>query len=268
MTYSSILYEVEDGVAVVTLNNPAKRNAVSPAMEREFRQALEAASDDPAVRAIVVTGAGHSFCVGGDVESMGETNKGNAAITPQPPRSDALDENYVRGLTWMLRIAKPIVAAINGAAAGYGFNITLFCDLRYMVDKAKMTTAYARRGLVAETGSQWMLPRLIGPMNALDLLLTARTVTGAEAAELGLVRALPAEGFLEAVVEKAREIAKWSSPRSTAVIRRQVYDSLHQSLAQSHYLGEIEEAASFTSEDAAEGIAHFLEGREPRFTGR
>lgn len=268
MATDKILLEVTDGVAVVTINNPERRNAFSMAMAEEMRAVFQAAEEDPAAKVIVLTGSGHSFCIGGDVETMGDTNIGYAAQAITPPASDDIEENYTRGVTWLLAVKKPVIAAINGAAAGFGFNLTLFCDIRFMVESAKLTTAYARRGLVAEQGAQWLLPRLIGPMNALDLLLTARTVTGAYADKLGLVRALPAEGFMEAVMAYARELAVWSSPRSTAVIRRQVYDALDQSLAEAFYRGEIEEAASFVSEDAKEGIDSFLEKREPRFSGR
>ncbi len=167
----------------------------------------------------------------------------------------------------MLRLPKPIFAAINGPAAGIGLCFTLFCDFRYMAQGAKLTTAFARRGLVAEHGSSWMLPRLVGPTHALDLLFSARAVMTDEAAAMGLVKSLPADDFLESVQRIARELVHTSSPRAIGVMKRQVYDSLFQSLDEAWRLADKEMVASFTSEDFREGVAHFLEKRPPAFTG-
>jgi enoyl-CoA hydratase/carnithine racemase len=137
-----------------------------------------------------------------------------------------------------------------------------------MAAGAKLTTSFARRGLIAEHGISWMLPRLIGPMNAMDLLLSARTVQAEEAAALGLVRVLPAEGFTEAVQARAAEIASLSSPRSTRIIKRQVYEALFQSLAEATAVANREQALCRDTEDFREGVAHYVEKRAPNFTGR
>ena len=163
---------------------------------------------------------------------------------------------------------KPVIAGINGPVAGIGLVLTLYCDIRYMAAGAKLTTAFARRGLIAEHGISWMLPRLIGPMNALDLLLSARTIEAEEAGALGLVRVLPAERFAEAVQARAAEIANLSSPRSTRIIKSQVYEALFQSLAEATAIANREQAICRDTEDFREGVAHYVEKREPHFTGR
>jgi enoyl-CoA hydratase/carnithine racemase len=161
-----------------------------------------------------------------------------------------------------------VLAGINGAVAGIGLVLTLYCDIRYMAAGAKLTTAFARRGLIAEHGISWMLPRLIGPMNAMDLLLSARTVQAEEAGAMGLVRVLPAEGFAEAVQGQAADIANLSSPRSTRIIKRQVYEGLFQSLAEATAIANREQEICRDTEDFREGVAHYVEKRAPSFTGR
>jgi enoyl-CoA hydratase/carnithine racemase len=272
MQYQEILYSINQQVATITLNRPEKLNAWTPTMDQEVRSALEAAQQDAQVRAIVITGAGRGFCAGADMNRLASISDEGLPETPSTPgadsESESLEENYAQRFSYMLRISKPIVAAINGPVAGIGLCMALFCDLRYMAADTKLTTAFARRGLIAEHGISWMLPRLIGPMNALDLLYSARTVKTAEAAEMGLVKELPAEGFLETVQANVAELVTLSSPRSLGVIKRQVFDSLFQSLAQAWQVADEEMHKSLASEDFKEGVAHFVEKRAPRFTGR
>lgn len=259
--YERLLYDVTDHVATISLYNPEQRNACGPVMEAELRAALKAAGDDQDVRVIVLTGHGSSFCVGADMSALQNIDD---AVLPDP---DDFEGNYGHRLTYILATPKPVIAAINGAAAGVGVSISAYCDFRYMASNAKLSTSFARRGLVAEHGMSWMLPRLVGPMNALDLLMTGRVVTADEAERLGLVRTLPAETFMADVMNIARELATYSSPRSTAIIKRQVYDGLFQDLGEATGLALIEELRSFESEDFKEGIAHFVERRAPAFTG-
>ena len=163
---------------------------------------------------------------------------------------------------------KPLIAGINGAVAGIGLVLTLYCDIRYMAAGAKLTTAFARRGLIAEHGISWMLPRLIGPMHALDLLLSARVIEAEEAERMGLVHVLPAKDFAAGVQQRAAEIANLSSPRSVRIIKRQVYEGLFQSLAEATAIANREQEVCRSTEDFREGVAHYLEKRPPNFSGR
>lgn len=267
--YTEITYAVANRVATVTLNRPERLNAWTATMADELQAALKAAETNPDVRAIVITGAGKGFCAGADMAKLSSAAAGKVGlIATEAPDVDGLAANFAQKCSYLLRISKPIIAAINGSVAGIGLVIATYCDLRYMAQGAKLTTAFARRGLVAEHGMAWLLPKLIGPMNALDLLYSARSVDAAEAERMGLVRLLPAEGFLEAVQAKAGEIANLSSPRSTAIIKRQVYDAFFQSLAEATQIANREQEACRDTEDFREGVAHFVEKRKPNFTGR
>jgi enoyl-CoA hydratase/carnithine racemase len=259
-------FEVVDRVATITLDRPDRMNAWTPLMESELRRLLALASDTDEVRAIVITGAGKGFCAGADMGRLSGTATGTSASPAvlAPENDDDLKQRY----SYLLAVPKPIIAGINGAVAGVGLCIVLYCDLRYMAAGAKMTTAFARRGLIAEHGSAWMLPRLIGPLNAADLLLSGRTIVTAEAERLGLVRMLPTENFREAVQQKASELANLCSPRSMRVIKQQLALAHGQTLAEATQLANREVAASRGTEDFREGVAHFVEKRAPRFTGK
>jgi enoyl-CoA hydratase/carnithine racemase len=267
MIYSDILYGVDDFVATITFNRPDKLNAWTAQMEADVRRAVEEAATNEAVRAIVLTGAGRGFCAGADMSIL-STISTEAKPSGTTSKKDNYGGNFDQRFSYLLAIPKPIFAAINGPIAGIAVCLSLFCDFRYMAEGAKLTTAFARRGLVAEHGISWMLPRLIGTMNALDLLHSARAVEAVEAERLGLVRQLPADGFLQRVQATARELVTTSSPRSISVIKRQVYQSYFQSLAEAWALADVEMTKSFGSEDFKEGTAHFVEKRPAVFTGR
>src|SRR5204863_6547367 len=210
---------VADGVALLTLNRPERLNAWTAEMEREYFDALEQCGASADVRVIVVTGAGRGFCAGADMQDLqgisnaaegteisDEDANGTAPRGGEGGNGAGRPASERRPQTLPLSIPKPIIAAINGPCAGIGLVQALMCDLRFAADDAKLTTAFARRGLVAEHGISWMLPRLVGPARALDLLLSARVVLGAEAAQLGLVnRAVPAELLMNAALAYARE---------------------------------------------------------------
>jgi enoyl-CoA hydratase/carnithine racemase len=267
MAYTDILYGVEDHVATITLNRPDKLNAWTAEMDADVRHAVEAAATDDKARAIVITGAGRGFCAGADMSRLSRISTGGGAgNVVQMARSNP--DNFDQKFSYFLAVPKPIFAAINGPIAGIAVCFSLFCDFRYMAEGAKLTTAFAKRGLIAEHGSSWMLPRLIGPMNALDLLYSARTVEAAEAERLGLVRRLPAENFLANVQSIARDLVTTSSPRSIGVIKRQVFQSYFQSLSEAWAVADKEMVESFRSEDFKEGVAHFVEKRAAAFTGR
>src|SRR5580704_7555123 len=250
--------EVRDGVALITLNRPERLNAWTGEMERAYFGTLEecGAADD--VRVIVVTGAGRGFCAGADMQDLQAIGDGDV------PAGEAFER---RPQTYPLTIPKPIIAAINGPCAGIGLVQALMCDLRFVAAEAKLTTAFARRGLVAEHGISWILPRLVGPARALDLLLSGRVVLAAEAADLGLVnRTFAPEKLLEEVLAYARELAVNCSPASMATMKRQVYADLERPLTDA--LGQADRLmlASFGAPDFVEGVSSFVERREPRFT--
>jgi enoyl-CoA hydratase/carnithine racemase len=278
MAYEEILYEVSDHVATVTLNRPTKLNAWTMTMEKEVQRAMLAAGADDAVRVIVLTGAGRGFCAGADMANLdglaqsadnGERLKqimsDHLAGTPQKGVRPDFQKTY----SYMPAIEKPIIGAINGAAAGLGLVISLYCDLRIASDQAKFSTAFARRGLIAEHGISWLLPRLVGVANALDLLFSARLIDAAEAHHMGLVsRVIPHEQFAAEVRKYAVELAASASPRSTRVIKRQVYNALFQTLGEAIEVANEEMLKSFKSDDFKEGVAHFLQKRAPAFTGK
>jgi len=267
--YQDILYGVRERVATITLHRPDRLNAYTPSMGEELRAALLRADRDEEVRAIILTGAGRGFCAGADMARLSAAVAGKTSLkVSEPAPSAGLAANFAQRNSYILAISKPIIAAINGAVAGIGLVLSLYCDIRYMAAGAKLTTAFARRGLIAEHGISWMLPRLIGPMNALDLLLSARVLEAEEAERMGLVRVLPRDGFAEAVHARAAEIANLSSPRSARIIKRQVYEGLFQSLAEATAIANREQEVCRETEDFREGVAHYLEKRPPQFSGR
>jgi enoyl-CoA hydratase/carnithine racemase len=272
---------VRNGVALITLNRPEKLNAWTAAMERSVKRAIGTAAADEAVRVIVVTGAGRGFCAGADMGLLQGLSEGADDPSAQTPtvRPSALDSAVAPGpdvaahynvrFGYLMSIRKPIIAAINGPCAGVGFAFVLYCDLRFASAQAKLLTAFARRGLIAEHGSSWLLPRLIGPSQALDLLLSARPLTGDEAERIGLVnKAFAHDQFMTEVLGYARMLVETVSPRSMAVIKAQVWKGLFQDLEGAVQTADREMLASFAGADFKEGVAHFVEKRAPRFTGR
>ncbi len=250
--------QIEDGVALLTLNRPDRLNAWTGEMEHEYFALLEQCVSDEHVRAIVVTGAGRGFCAGADMQQLQALGDGNVD-------TDAAARER-RPQTFPLSIPKPIIAAINGACAGIGLVQALMCDVRFAADGAKLTTAFARRGLIAEHGISWMLPRLVGPARALDLLLSGRVVLADEAHTLGLVnRVLAPDALLDAALAYARELAVNCSPASMATMKRQVYAALDQTLPAALADADQLMLASFAAPDFVEGVASFVERRDPRF---
>ncbi|SCB27289.1 Enoyl-CoA hydratase/carnithine racemase [Bradyrhizobium yuanmingense] len=260
-------FEVSDRVATITFDRPDKMNAWTPVMESELRRLMTIACEDGDVRAIVITGAGRGFCAGADMVRLSDASSGNAASAASVVCPDT-DDDLAQRYSYLLAVPKPVIAGINGAIAGVGLCIALYCDLRYMAAGAKLTTSFARRGLIAEHGSAWMLRQLIGPMNAADLLLSGRVVEAAEAERLGLVRMLPADTFRETVQQTASDFANLCSPRSMRIIKQQLTAAPRQTLAEATQLANTEVAICREAEDFKEGVAHFVEKRAPRFTGK
>ena len=278
MSYQEVLYDVAERIATITLYRPDKLNAWTARMGREVRSAMEAADGDDGVRVIILTGEGKGFCAGADMSLLAgvAAGEGFAEGAAQELRhqtashaSQRVPPDFQGTHSYFPSLRKPVIAAINGHAVGLGLVIALYCDLRFACTEAKLSTAFARRGLIAEFGAAWMLPRLIGVPNAMDLLLSGRTVGAAEALRLGLVsRVFPADVFVEDVRTYARELATQVSPRSTATIKQQVYRAMFQTLEEAILSADQAMVDSLQSEDFKEGLAHFYEKRAPSFTGR
>ena len=277
MAHEQILYTVADRVATITLNRPDKLNAWTATMEREVRSAVEAADADDSVRVIVLTGAGRGFCAGADMSLLGTVAK--QGVTDQlkqralqnagTGKQERLRADFQNKYSYFLATKKPVIAAVNGPVVGLGLVIALYCDLRFASDAARFSTVFARRGLIAEYGMAWMLPRVTGHSNALDLLFSGRTIDAPEALRMGLAnRVFPHETFHEQVYDYARDLASNVSPRSLAVIKRQVYEAMFQSLQEAFEASEREMLASLDSLDFKEGVAHYIEKRSPAFVGR
>jgi len=234
-------------VAVLTLNRPERLNAWTPEMGRVYFEALDECAASEEVRVIVVTGAGRGFCAGADMQDLQALGEGSGQAT-----TAAYDP---RPQTFPLSVPKPILAAINGPCAGIGLVLALMCDIRFAAAHAKLTTAFA-----------WMLPRLVGPARALDLLLSGRVVLGEEAAGLGLVnRAVEPEELLGEAMAYARELAVNCSPASMAAMKRQVYADLQRGLPDALAEADRLMVESFGAPDFSEGVASFLERRDARF---
>ena len=268
MTTQETQYTVADRVATITLNRPDRLNAWTRNMEKEVRQAMETAAADDNVRVVVVTGAGRGFCAGADMSLLQDV--ADKGLHPLPDAANGgVADDFQRQYSYFPSVPKPIIAAVNGPCVGLGFVIAMFCDLRIASDEAKFGTAFARRGLIAEYGLAWLLPRIAGHANAMDILLSARIFGAQEALSMGVVNQVePAAAFPDAVTAYARELANKVSPRSMAVIKRQVYAGMTQTLGQALDVATIEMRASLQCEDFKEGVAHFVEKRAPAFTGR
>jgi len=275
MSTQEILYSVAGRVATITLNRPDKLNAWTRTMEAEVRQATEEAAADDGVRAIVITGAGRGFCAGADMSLLQSVvDRGTHPLPVSPDASDTalrsdVRADFQRQYSYFPAIPKPVIAAINGPAVGLGFVIAMFCDLRFASQDAKFGTAFAKRGLVAEYGLAWLLPRIAGHAHALDVLLSARIFDAQEALRMGMVnQVFPAGEFMDSVYAYAKGLADTVSPRSMKVIKRQVYEAMFQTLGEAVDTSTEEMRASFECEDFKEGVAHFMEKRAPAFTGR
>jgi len=277
MPFTEVLYDVSEQIATVTLNRPDRLNAWTSTMGHEVLDAMQQAERDENVRVIVLTGAGRGFCAGADLDdlawikdldfSTGDVDELKARMFPDPGRTDARPD-FATMHTYFPSIDKPIIAAINGPSVGLGMVFPLYCDVRIGSDRAKFSSAFSRRGLIAEYGMAWMLPKLIGLPNAMDLLVSARLIDAEEALAMGLLnRIVPHDSLMDTVREYAKDLATNVSPRSMAVIKRQMYSGLFQTLRESVDLASEEMVASMGSADFREGVAHFLEKRPPKFTG-
>jgi enoyl-CoA hydratase/carnithine racemase len=288
------LYEVDRGVALVTLNRPDRLNAWTARMELEYRASLAEADDDPEVRVVVVTGAGRGFCAGADTKALTgivETGRygsrqvagvGSASEQPAAERQGApatqseaisnaghgVRKDYEHGFSYPYGLRKPLIAAVNGPAAGVGFVLACFADLRFAAAGAKLTTSFGRLGLPAEHGVSWVLSRLVGTARAADLLFSSRVVLAEEAERMGLVNAvLPPDELLPHTLDYARRIAGEISPWSLEALKRQLYADQLRSLDEAATDAERLMMESFDSPDFKEGVAALTDKRPPNFGG-
>jgi enoyl-CoA hydratase/carnithine racemase len=270
MDLKTIRYDVEDRVATITLARPERLNAWTSRMHTEYRWAVAQAEADPAVWVIVVTGDGRGFCAGADARALsGHVDRGGY----DPGTEDDLarpgygvDPELDRDFAFHFGLTKPVIAAINGPAAGVGFVLACYCDLRYAAAGAKLTTAHGKLNLPAEYGLSWLLPRLVGLTHANDLLLSSRTFLAEEGVTMGLINAVVEPGeLLDHTYRSARSMANTVSRGSLAATKRQIYLDLHRGLGAS-----IDESAArlsqmMTEPDFAEGVAALTERRPPQF---
>jgi enoyl-CoA hydratase/carnithine racemase len=261
----AVLYKVSaSGVAVLTLNRPERLNTWGGDIATGFYSSLDRAEKDPAVRVIVVTGRGKAFCAGAQLGSMGTVAESLEKTTYQ----DMTKLVGERQPYYLTTLCKPVIAAINGSCVGIGLTQALMCDVRFAAAGSKFAASFARRGLIAEYGISWILPRLAGWGAALDLLLSGRTFLADEAAQLGLLKEVVApERLMQRAMDYAEDIARNCSPASMAVIKRQAYGDAMRGVAEANSQAESLLQESLQRRDVIEGVTSFLEKRAPDFPG-
>jgi enoyl-CoA hydratase/carnithine racemase len=272
VAHDEVNCEVSEWIATITLNRPEKLNAWTFKMEADYKRAMAEAEVRDDVRVIVVTGAGRGFCAGADMNLLTSVMSGDVDTSsidntaPLPGHNDGMTDDFKKQYSFPPAIGKPVIAAINGPAVGIGLVHTLYCDFRIASDLAKLGTAFAQRGLIAEYGIAWLLPRIVGIENAMDLLFTARLIDAHEAHRMGLVsRVVPHDDLMPAVRAFATQLATQSSPRSLRIMKRQIWQGLFTSLGPAVDLAVTEMMESFGSEDFREGVLAFMEKRPPQF---
>lgn len=270
--YSEILYTIDGPVATITLNRPTTLNALTDLTQAEVRHALDQAERNPAVIGTVLTGAGKGFCSGVDMNALSvmsaagkRVGRSHDHLKADPGNPDK-DPNYLWSPAYFLGLRKPLVAAVNGACAGLGFSYATFCDMRFMERGARIVTSFAPRGLVAEHGTCWLLPKLVGPSNALDLFWSSRKIEAEEAHRMGWANRLCEPGqSLTNAQDYLRSLAGTSAPMSLMMMKRQVYKHLVQELGESMKETTIWMDESLARSDFKEGVASFVEKRPPQF---
>ena len=270
--YQHILYDIDGPAAIITMNRPDQLNALTGLMQAEIRHALDQSERNPDVIGTVLTGAGRGFCSGVDMNDLSDmseagerTGRSHDHLKVDPGNPDD-DPNYKSSPTYFLGLRKPLIAAINGAAAGLGFSYATFCDMRFMERKARIVTSFAPRGLIAEHGTSWMLPRIVGPSNALDIYWSSRRVDGEEAFRMGYANRLCEDGMsANDARDFLKEISGTSAPMSIMMMKRQVYKHLNRELGESMDESTVWMDESLARNDFKEGVASFVEKRPPDF---
>lgn len=270
MELTNVLYEATNGVGLITLNRPERLNAWTGRMGQELRWVLVEADRDADVRVIVVTGAGRGFCAGADFKALDKMT-GSGQYDAGIPTEGAVplpasEPDFAHEYSFLLGLRKPVIACVNGAAAGAGFVLMCFADIRFAAAGAKLTTSFGRLGLPAEHGVSWLLSRLVGPARAADLLFSSRVVLAEEAHQMGLVNFVhPGADLLDAVLAYARRMATEISPRSLQVMKRQLWGDLLRDLDASASESEELIRQMIASPDFREGVAAHREQRPPAF---
>ena len=264
MTYECLLYEVKDGIATLTLNRPDRLNALGGSLREDLHDAVTRSAADPEVRVMVITGAGKGFCSGGDVKAMGEAKAGQR----ERPLIEKIAPGRDRTLLAMREAPQPIIAAVNGAAAGAGMNLALGCDIRLASTAAKFTQAFVKRGLHPDWGGTYFLPRLVGTAKACEMIFTGDVIDAAEAERLGIAsRVVAPEELMPAAYEFARRIAA-GPPVAIRLAKRSIYANSELDLRAALQVETMAQNICFETEDATEGIRAFGEKRAPTFKGR
>src|SRR6186997_840614 len=262
MSYEHINVADDGGITTITLNRPEKLNALAGHMRRDLAEALEAAGSDRNVRVVIITGAGRSFCAGGDVRAMAELIEDQNA-----DEFSRLLGSARRVITAIRQMTKPVVASIGGPASGAGFNLALACDLRIASTDASFSQSFAKVGLHPDWGGTYFLPRLVTPNKACEMFFLGESIDAAEAARLGLVNQVVAPGELETTTMQLAERLRAAPPIALAAAKHAVYMSQAAELEEMlRYETEVQ-LRCFDSDDGHEGIQAFLEKREPTFTG-
>jgi enoyl-CoA hydratase/carnithine racemase len=264
MTYECLLYEVKDGIATLTLNRPDRLNALGGSLREDLHDAVTRSAADPEVRVMVITGAGKGFCSGGDVKAMGEAKAGQR----ERPLIEKIAPGRDRTLLAMREAPQPIIAAVNGAAAGAGMNLALGCDIRIASTAARFTQAFVKRGLHPDWGGTYFLPRVVGTAKACEMIFTGDVIDAAEAERLGIVsRVVAPEELMPAAYEFARRIAA-GPPVAIRLAKRSIYANSELDLRAALQVETMAQNICFETEDATEGIRAFGEKRAPTFKGR
>lgn len=263
MHYKCLIYEEEEGIATLTMNRPERLNALGDTLRDDLHHAIVRASDDPAVRVIILTGAGRGFCSGGDVKAMHdakERDQGRPLFEKVAPGRD-------KTILAMRDAPKPLIAAVNGPAAGAGMNLALACDMRIAATTAKFGETFVKRGLHVDWGGTYFLPRLVGMAKACELIFTGDLIDAEEALAMGLVsNVVPPEELMPTVRQLARKIAL-GPPLAIRLAKRALYRSQDSDLRSALEFETYAQNICSETEDAREGIRAFVEKRSPRFTG-
>jgi enoyl-CoA hydratase/carnithine racemase len=264
MTYECLLYEVKDGIAILTLNRPDRLNALGGTLREDLHDAITRASADADVRVMILTGAGKGFCAGGDVKAMNESRESGR----DQSLVDKIAPSRDRTLLAMRDAPQPIIAAVNGAAAGAGMNLALGCDIRIASTAAKFSQAFVKRGLHPDWGGTYFLPRVVGVAKAAELIFTGDVIDAAEALRLGVIsRVVAPEELMPAAQELARKIAA-GPPIAIRLAKRALYHNADCDLRQALEFETFAQNICRETDDAAEGIRAFVEKRPPLFRGR